>query len=76
MYADDGYTQIRGTVSWNSDDGKWDWCVTVDHYGSAEMPLHKVEAIAGRHARRMASQVGMGFRGPKIADLPGTEDED
>lgn len=76
MYADDGYVQIRGEITWNRDDEKWDWCVRVDHYGSDAHPINKVEAMVGRHARRMAGQVGMQFRGPKIAALPGVDDED
>lgn len=76
MYADDGHVQIRGEINWNSDDNKWDWCVRVDHYGSSEMNQLQVEAMAARHARRMAGQVGMLFRGPKIAALPVEDDED
>ena len=74
MYADDGNVQIRGEISWNEDDRKWDWCVRVDHYGSSEMTQLQVEAMAARHARRMAAQVGMQFRGPKLMVLNAVED--
>ena len=74
MFADDGYTQIRGEVSWNPSDDKWDWRVQVDHYGSTDDFQHRVEAVVGRHARRMAAQVGMAFRGPKIASIADVED--
>lgn len=74
MYADDGNVQIRGEISWNPDDRKWDWCVRVDHYGSSEMTQTQVEAMVGRHARRMAAQVGMQFRGPKVVNLVDVED--
>ena len=55
MFTDDGYIQIRGEMTFNRDDGKWDWCVSVDYYGSSPLPVDKVEALASRHARRMAS---------------------
>lgn len=74
MYADDGNVQIRGELSWNPDDRKWDWCVRVDHYGSSEMTQLQVEAMAARHARRMAAQVGMAFRGPKVVSIVDVED--
>lgn len=69
MYADDGNVQIHGEISWNADDRKWDWCVRVDHYGSSEMTQLQVETMVGRHARRMAAQVGMQFRGPKVVGI-------
>lgn len=74
MYADDGNVQIMGEVSWNRDDRKWDWCVRVDHYGSSDMTQLQVEAMAARHARRMAAQVGMLFRGPKVVGIDDTQD--
>jgi hypothetical protein len=74
MYSDDGNVQIHGEIHWNVDDRKWDWCVRVDHYGSSEMSINQVEMMAGRHARRMAAQVGMQFRGPKIASLHDLKD--
>ena len=74
MYADDGNVQIHGQISWNADDRKWDWCVRVDHYGSSDMTQLQVEAMAGRHARRMAAQVGMLFRGPKVVAIDDFQD--
>ena len=74
MYADDGNVQIRGEISWNMDDRKWDWCVRVDHYGSSDMTQLQVEMMAARHARRMAAQVGMLFRGPKVVSIVDVED--
>ena len=74
MYSDDGNVQIRGEISWNADDRKWDWCVRVDHYGSSDMTQLQVEAMAGRHARRMAAQVGMLFRGPKVVAIDDVQD--
>lgn len=74
MYADDGNVQIRGEISWNADDRKWDWCVRVDHYGSSDMTQPQAEAMAARHARRMAAQVGMLFRGPKVVAIDDTQD--
>lgn len=57
LFADDSFTQIRGTMTFNPDDGKWDWCVSVDYYGSSLMPDVQVEAMASRYARKMASLV-------------------
>jgi hypothetical protein len=74
MYSDDGNVQIHGEISWNEDDCKWDWCVRVDHYGSSDMTQLQVEAMAARHARRMAAQVGMLFRGPKVVGIDDTQD--
>ena len=74
MYADDGNVQIHGEIFWNADDKKWDWCVRVDHYGSSDMTQLQVEAMAGRHARRMAAQVGMLFRGPKVIGIDDVQD--
>ncbi len=74
MYSDDGNVQIHGEISWNRDDRKWDWCVRVDHYGSSDMTQLQVEAMAARHARRMAAQVGMLFRGPKVVGIDDTQD--
>jgi len=74
MYSDDGNVQIHGEVSWNQDDRKWDWCVRVDHYGSSDMTQLQVEAMAARHARRMATQVGMLFRGPKVVAIDDVQD--
>ncbi len=74
MYADDGNVQIHGEISWNMDDRKWDWCVRVDHYGSSDMTQAQVEMMAARHARRMAAQVGMLFRGPKVVSIVDVED--
>lgn len=74
MYADDGNVQIHGEISWNMDDRKWDWCVRVDHYGSSDMSQTQVEMMAARHARRMAAQVGMLFRGPKVVSIVDVED--
>jgi hypothetical protein len=74
MYSDDGDVQIHGEISWNEDDRKWDWCVRVDHYGSSDMTQLQVEAMAARHARRMAAQVGMLFRGPKVVAIVDVQD--
>ena len=73
MYADDGNVMIRGEISWNADDRKWDWCVRVDHYGATDDVQHRVEKHAAQQARRMAAQVGMAFRGRK---MPGLDDVD
>jgi len=69
LWSDSGETEIRGEMIWNTDDRKWDWSVAVDHYGSSSMRQGNVEAMAARHARRMASQVGVAFRGPKLVKL-------
>lgn len=69
LWSDSGETEIRGEMIWNADDGKWDWSVRVDHYGSSDMSQGAVEMMASRHARRMASQVGVAFRGPKLVSL-------
>jgi len=74
MYSDDGNVQIHGEISWNEDDRTWDWCVRVDHYGSSDMTQLQVEAMAARHARRMAAQVGMLFRGPKVVAIVDVQD--
>lgn len=71
LFSDDGFVQIRGSMTWNQDDGKWDWCVSVDYYGSAAMPDFKVEALASRHARKMASLVH-----PEGAALYVVDDDD
>lgn len=69
MWSDSGETEIRGEMVWNPDDGKWDWSVAVDHYGSSSMGRGQVEAMVARHARRMATQVGVAFRGRKLVSL-------
>ena len=69
MWSDSGETEIRGEMLWNPDDNKWDWSVRVDHYGSSSMTQTQVEAMTARHARRMATQVGVAFRGPKLVSL-------
>lgn len=69
MWSDSGETEIRGEMVWNADDRKWDWSVAVDHYGSSDMSQTAVEAMVARHARRMATQVGVAFRGRKLVPL-------
>lgn len=69
MWSDSGETEIRGEMVWNTEDNKWDWSVAVDHYGSSEMTQLQVEAMTARHARRMATQVGVAFRGRKLVPL-------
>lgn len=69
MWSDSGETEIRGEMVWNEDDRKWDWSVAVDHYGSSDMSQSNVEAMTARHARRMATQVGVAFRGRKLVSL-------
>lgn len=67
LWSDSGYTELRGEMVWNDDDQKWDWSVRVDHYGSMAGRASLVEAMATKHIRRMASQVGLAFRGPKVS---------
>ena len=69
MWSDSGETEIRGEMVWNADDRKWDWSIAVDHYGSSGMTQGQVEAMVTKHARRMATQVGVAFRGPKVVSL-------
>ena len=69
MWSDSGETEIRGEMVWNADDRKWDWSVAVDHYGSSDMNQSNVEVMVARHARRMATQVGVAFRGRKLVSL-------
>lgn len=69
MWSDSGETEIRGEMVWNTDDGKWDWSIAVDHYGSSNMTQLQVEAMVTKHARRMATQVGVAFRGRKLVSL-------
>lgn len=69
MWSDDGSVQIRGELFWNEDDGKWDWVVRVEVYGSTARLQPLVEAEVARHARRMASAVGVKFRGPKVVGV-------
>ena len=75
LWTDSGHVEIRGEMVWNKDDRQWDWSVAVDHYGSSNMTQLQVEAMVARHARRMASQVGMQFRGRKVMALA-TEPDD
>lgn len=65
MWSDNGSIEIRGEIRRNPIDGKLDWSVRVDHYGTSDRSLYLVEAEASQYARRMAGQVGMSFRGPK-----------
>lgn len=76
LWTDTGHVAIHGEMVWNRDDHKWDWSVRVDHYGSSEMTQLQVEAMAARHARRMAAQVGMVFRGPKVLSLVENHDDE
>lgn len=69
MWTDSGETEIRGEMVWNPDDHKWDWSVAVDHYGSSNMSQNMVETMVARHARRMATEVGVAFRGRKLVSL-------
>jgi hypothetical protein len=74
MWSDNGEVEIFGTMRWNADDKKWDWSVRVDHYGSSEMTQLQTEEMASRHARRMATQVGLQFRGPKVTSIHALDD--
>ena len=69
MWTDSGETEIRGEMVWNADDRQWDWSVAVDHYGSSGMSQAQVETMTARHARRMATEVGVAFRGRKLVSL-------
>ena len=74
MWSDSGHIEIRGEIRRNAIDGKMDWSVRVDHYGTSEMTMRQVEAMVSKHARRMAAQVGMVFRGPKVVSIGDVED--
>lgn len=69
MWSDDGAVQIRGEIFQNETDGQWDYVVRVEVYGTSNRPLPLVEADVGRMARRMATPVGMTFRGRKIVGI-------
>ncbi len=65
LWSDNGHIEIRGEIRRNPLDGKLDWSVRVDHYGTSEMTMRQVEQMVTSYARRMAAQVGMVFRGQK-----------
>ena len=74
MWSDTGHIEIRGEIRRNPIDGKFDWSVRVDHYGTSDRSLYLVEAEVARYARRMAAQLGMVFRGPKVVSIHDPED--
>jgi len=74
MWSDNGQIEIRGEIRRNPIDGKFDWSVRVDHYGTSDRSLYLVEAEVSRYARRMAAQLGMVFRGPKVVSIHDPED--
>lgn len=74
MWSDNGDVEIRGEIRRNPIDGQMDWSVRVDHYGTSDLTLKQTEALASRYARRMAAQVGMVFRGPRVVSLVDDED--
>ena len=65
LWSDNGHIEIRGEIRRNPLDGKLDWSVRVDHYGTSDMTMKQTEEMATRHARRMAAEMGMVFRGQK-----------
>ena len=74
MWSDNGHIEIRGEIRRNPIDGQMDWSVRVDHYGTSATSMRQVEETVSRHARRMAAQVGMVFRGPKVVGIGDVED--
>jgi len=74
MWSDNGYIEIRGEIRRNPIDGKFDWSVRVDHYGTSDRSMLQTEAEVSRYARRMAAQLGMVFRGRKVVSLHDPED--
>lgn len=69
MWSDDGAVQIRGEIFRNETDGQWDYVMRVEVYGTSDRMLPLVEADVSRMARRMASPVGMLFRGRKVSGI-------
>lgn len=76
LWSDNGSIEIRGEIRRNPIDGKLDWSVRVDHYGTSDMTLRQTEEMATHYARRMAAQMGMVFRGqkPKVTKLYDLDD--